>query len=131
MFNVKSYSDVVEIAKTFSTDALLYAINNNTLDKESIQVVNKCREWANRLSFDIARYESYVSFIISAQYTREMIGGEYCTRTSDIKIVRTGYGGFELPLHEVIKRNMVEEHSIIYVLETIRERNAAATALGM
>lgn len=132
MFSIKTFSDVVAVAKTFGRPALDHAVANSTLNQEANTLIRDCIQWASSSAIQVESFnDGNNHYEIEAIFSREKIAGIFITSLEDIEIVRSGLGSYRLPARQALQRGEINVTSLGKILSVVAQRNDAAVSLGL
>lgn len=132
MFTIQSYADVVTVAKTFGPAALDFAIQNRTINADAGYIVHGCKEWATSQDIELANVnDGNTEYTITAIFKAEKLLNDYETYIDNVTIIRTGFCSYELSLGDAILGHEITLSVVSGLLEEIRLRNEARTALSL
>lgn len=132
MFSIKTFADVITVAKTFGRPALDHAIAHSTLSQDANEVIFKCISWAASQIVSIENVnDGNVEYSVDATFRYEDAAGKYITQLQDIRIIRQGFGSYDVSVQEAMVKGYITADTLGRLLEEIRRRNDAAKALAL
>lgn len=132
MFPIKTFADVVAVAKTFGPDALSYAFKNSTLNQDANNLITSCFCWASNPTVAVESFnDGNNCYEVEAIFTRGNLAGFFTTSLDDIEIIRTGFGAYRMPVRQALEKKEINHEQMMSILNSIHARNAAADALGI
>ena len=132
MITIKTFADVVNVAKTFGRAALDHIVTNNTLTEEANNVIFDCLAWAaNQVVSVESVNDGNREYEVNAIFQAQKMCGEYVTFISDVTIIRLGYAPFTGTVDEAIKEKVITPETLKRVLKVISDRNDAAKAFAI
>ncbi len=132
MFSIKTFADVITVAKTFGRPALDHAIAHSTLSQDANEVIFKCISWAASQVVSIENVnDGNVEYSVAATFQYEDIAGKYITQLQDITIVRQGFGAYSVSVQEAMTKGYITAQTLGSLINEIQRRNDAAKDLAL
>ncbi|BDU13346.1 hypothetical protein [Escherichia phage phiWec190] len=129
---ILSYTDVVNIAKTFGAEALKYAVSNGNLTKEQCYLIGGCKRWAVSRNIEIENVnDGNTEYSVDAVFQSVDLGGIYNTNLNDVRIVRTGFGAYDVPVREAMEKGYINPTILNMIMTETKQRNDARAILGL
>ncbi|QUL77429.1 hypothetical protein A73_8 [Escherichia phage A73] len=131
-FTITSYTDVANIAKTFGPEALKYAVSNGKLTKEQCYLIGSCKRWAASRNIEIENVnDGNIEYSVDAVFKAVYLGGIYNTNLNDVRIVRTGFGAYDVPVREAMEKGYINPAILSMIMTEAKERNEVRAILGL
>lgn len=131
-FTILSYTDVVSIAKTFGADALKYAVANGNLTKEQCYLIGSCKRWAVSRNIEIENVnDGNIEYTVDAVFQAVDLGGIYNTNLNDVRIIRTGFGAYDVPVREAMEKGYINPTILNMIMTEAKNRNEVRAILGL
>lgn len=131
-FTTNSFNDVLVLAKTFGTDALEFAIKNNTVNVAFPSLVRECKTWATRQIVELQNVnDGNIEYSLDAVFKAELVLDRYETNLKDITVVRTGFGAYIKPALIALSDGDINTDTLEYIINDVRNRNEARKVLGL
>ncbi|WEM33085.1 hypothetical protein EJP02_024 [Escherichia phage EJP2] len=132
MFTINSYADVLVLAKTFGNAALDYALQNGTIQPEQCRLIGSCKRWAVSNTIALENFnDGNNEYSVDAVFEAVDLGGIYNTNLNDVRIVRTGFGAYDLSIREAMDTGYISKDVLAHIMQLCVERNEARTILGL
>lgn len=131
-FTITSYADVANIAKTFGPEALKYAVSNGNLTKEQCYLIGSCKRWAVLTFVEIENVnDGNIEYTVDAVFESINLGGIYNTNLNDVRIIRTGFGAYDVPVREAMEKGYITPAILSMIMTEAKERNEVRAILGL
>lgn len=131
-FTITSYADVANIAKTFGPEALKYAVSNGNLTKEECYLIGSCKRWAVSRNIEIENVnDGNIEYSVDAVFQVVDLGGIYNTNLNDVRIVRTGFGAYDVPVREAMEKGYINPAILSMIMTEAKQRNEIRAILGL
>lgn len=132
MFTINSYADVLVLAKTFGNAALAYAVSNGTIQPEQCRLIGSCKRWASSSTIELENFnDGNNEYTVDAVFEAVDLGGIYNTNLNDVRIVRTGFGAYDVSIREAMDTGYIHKDTLAYIMQQTKERNEARSILGL
>lgn len=131
-FSIQSYADVANIAKTFGPHALEYAVSNGNLTKEQCYLIGSCKRWSVSRNIEIENVnDGNIEYTVDAVFQAVDLGGIYNTNLNDVRIIRTGFGAYDVSIREAMDKGYISKDQLAYIMQQTKERNEVKAILGL
>lgn len=131
-FSIQSYADVANIAKTFGPQSLEYAVSNGNLTKEQCYLIGSCKRWSVSRNIEIENVnDGNIEYTVDAVFQSIDLGGIYNTNLNDVRIIRTGFGAYDVSIREAMDKGYISKDQLAYIMQQTKERNEVKAILGL
>lgn len=131
-FSITSFADVLVLARTFGKDALEYAVSNGTIQPEQCRIIGNCKRWAVSNTIALENFnDGNNEYSVDVVFEAVDLGGIYNTNLNDVRIVRTGFGAYDVSIREAMNTGYISKDLLAHIMQLWTERNEARTILGL
>lgn len=131
-FSITSYADVLVLARTFGKAGMEYAVNNGHMHPEYCRIIGSCKRWATNNTIELENFnDGNNEYTVDAVFEAVDLGGIYNTNLNDVRIVRTGFGAYDVSIREAMDTGYISKDLLAYIMQQTKERNEARTILGL
>jgi hypothetical protein len=131
-FSITSYADVLVLARTFGKAGLEYAVSNGHMHPEYCRIIGSCKRWATNSTIELENFnDGNNEYSVDAVFDAVDLGGIYNTNLNDVRIVRTGFGAYDVSIREAMDTGYISKDLLAYIMQQTKERNEARSILGL
>ena len=131
-FSITSFADVLVLARTFGKAGLEHAVSNGHMHPEYCRIIGSCKRWAVSRNIEIENFnDGNNEYTVDAVFESVDLGGIYNTNLNDVRIVRTGFGAYDVSIREAMDKGYISKDQLAYIMQQTKERNEARTILGL